>query len=273
MFIASRSSAVRGEFPGIAAFALLVLLLALSAAALVALRPWETDALVPDLRIDPGLEVALGDAVAVASPPPVRVADADIAGMGGPTIAVARVAAPQRPPAPQLDVSRGRVVLAAVPAPTTPPPTTPQPPAEPQPVPPPTPVSEPAPAPPPPPTFVAGGGSPSGGGTAGAPDPDPGQVCEGDEYEITIQFDPEAVADEDELEVFIRQVESDGSESEIHLEGKWADVRDLIELLLSEGNCVKVEFEPIGEGESPEEDPEVPSDVAVVGDTLEPVLP
>ncbi len=267
-FIASQASAVRGEFPGIAVFALLLLLLALTAAALVALKPWDADVIAPDLRIEPGLEVALDDAVAVVSPPQVRVDVADVAGSGGPTVAVARVVAPEGSAASQLGISAAEVALAAAPAPvpTPPPPAAPQPAPAPAPVQ--TPVATPAPAPAPtaPPTFAGGG---SGGGIpAGVPgvEPDPDPACVGDEYEVTVRFESETLTEEDEVEVVIRQVASDGSESEIELEGIWADARELIERLVSEESCVIVEFEPIGEetpaGSPEEEDP-----------ALEPVIP
>ena len=255
-FIASRASAVRGEFPGIAVFALLLLLLALIAAALVALKPWDADVLTPDVRIEPGLEVALDDAVAVASPPQVRVGAAGVAGPGGLTVAVARVVAPEGSAAPQLGVSAAEVVLAAAPtpAPVSPPATAPQP--APTPVTSPTPVATPAPAPTTPPTFA--GGAPGGGIPAGVPgvEPDPDPVCEGDEYEVTVRFESETLTDEDEVEVLIRQVASDGSESEIELEGTWAEARELIEQLVSEESCVTVEFEPVGDDETPAGSPE-----------------
>lgn len=266
-FIASRASAVRGEFPGIAVFALFLLLLALTTAALVALKPWDADVLTPDVRIEPGLEVALDDAVAVASPPQVRVGAAGVAGPGGPTVAVARVVAPEGSAAPQLGVSAAEVVLAAAPepAPISPPAAAPQP--APAPVTSPTPVATPAPAPAPttPPTFAGGG--PGGGIPAGVPgvEPDPDPVCEGDEYEVTVRFESETLTDEDEVEVLIRQVATDGSESEIELEGTWAEARELIEQLVSEESCVTVEFEPVGDEEPVEASADSLEEDAAVG--------
>ncbi len=103
-------------------------------------------------------------------------------------------------------------------------------------------------------------------------EPKPG--CEGDEYEVTIRFAAEAIpSDEAEVEIAIRRVERDGSESEIQLEGKFSDVGDLLEQVISEDDCVAVRVEPAGEEEPADGSSEPPTATASVEEGLEPVLP
>lgn len=228
---------------------------------------------MPSVGPGPAPETAVGDAAVVATAGP-RVADAEAARPGrSTTVSVARVAAPEPSDRPELAVSPASVVLAAAPGSgtTPPPPPIPAPqPAQPAPAPAPAPAATPAPSAAP--GFVAGGGGPGGGNTAGTPLPDPPSVCEGGEYEITIWLSPETT-EGDEVEVLIRQIESDGSESEIDLSGELGDVYELIELLEAEGNCVEVVVEPIDDGEATEGPSEVPQEPVGVGDTVELVLP
>ncbi len=100
-------------------------------------------------------------------------------------------------------------------------------------------------------------------------------VCEGGEYEITIV----ALAGERprrmRSSVLIRQIENDGSESEIDSQRRTGRrLRSLIELLESEGNCVEVVVEPDRrrriDGRRPRRSPSEPVEV---GDTVEFVLP
>lgn len=218
-------------------------------------------------------EAAVGDAAVVATAGGPRVGDAEVAHRGrSTTISVARVAAPEPADVPVLAVSPANVVAAAPGSGATPPPPPIPVPQPAQPAPPPAPAPAATPAPPPAPGFVAGGGGPGGGKTAGTPLPDPPPVCEGGEYEITIWLSPE-MTEEDEVEVLIRQIENDGSESEIDLSGELGDVYELIELLESEGNCVEVVVEPIDDGESTEAPSEAPPELVEVGDAVEFVLP
>jgi hypothetical protein len=109
----------------------------------------------------------------------------------------------------------------------------------------------------PPQTVVDGNGDGAGGGPGTAVVVEPKAGCEGDEYEITIRFATSAIAsDETEVEILIRRVGGDGSESEIELEGRLDEVGDLLDRVSSEGDCVEVRVEPTGEEEE-----------------LEPVLP
>jgi len=88
---------------------------------------------------------------------------------------------------------------------------------------------------------------------------EPKSGCEGDEYEITIRFATGAIpSGETEVEILIRRIGPDGSESEIELEGRFDEVGDLLDRVASEDDCIEVRVEPIGEEE---------------GEELEPVLP
>lgn len=85
----------------------------------------------------------------------------------------------------------------------------------------------------------------------GEVEPEPG--CEGDEYVFTVGFESEEpLSEESALDILIQRFSSDGSESELLLEGDLGDLRGLVDLLIPEGNCVQVVFEPQGEGETPE---------------------
>lgn len=241
-------------------------MLLLGAVALAGLRPWETDSVGPNLAIAPGLGVALGDSVEVApapAPAPGTVADARVA-PASPSILAAEPAAAPRPSegdaAPVLAVSPGRAVATAgfepdpqpapaVPAPASPP--APQPIAQA-----PAPAAEPAPVVATVPVRGAGGaGTPGTAGTPPGGEVEPPQSCEGDEYLITVTFaSPEAELEDSPVSILLQRIASDGSESELELEGDLSDARALIDLLSSEeGNCVQVEYLPFDEVES---DPE-----------------
>ncbi len=115
---------------------LLALLVALGAAALFSLRPWEDDSLAPDLTVSPGIGIALDDSVAVAPARQVALAQAvpapdGIAVLTGKPVAVARKSGS----GPQIGISPGRPVgtigPVSAPAPTPAPPS-PEPPAQPE---------------------------------------------------------------------------------------------------------------------------------------------
>ncbi len=90
---------------------------------------------------------------------------------------------------------------------------------------------------------------------------EPKSGCEGDEYEIVIRFATSTISSgETEVEILIRRVGRDGSESEIELEGRFDEVGELLDRVASEGDCVEVRVEPTGEE-------------AVEEEELEPVLP
>jgi len=103
---------------------------------------------------------------------------------------------------------------------------------------------------------------------------EPKSGCEGDEYEVTIKFAANAIAsDEAEIEILIRRLGRDGSESEIELEGKFDEVGDLLDQVADEGDCVDVRIEPVSEEESADGPSEAPVVTAGPEEELEPVLP
>jgi hypothetical protein len=270
-------SARDGGFPGLAVFSLLALLVVLTAVALVGLKPWATDSLIPDMGLSPGLGAGLDDAVAVVPDRSAGVAAGRVA-PPGPALGTVEVAAR---PAPVEGDSSSQALAAVAPARSVSQPTaTPvaAPPAK-QPVaPPPQPVAaapEPVPAPASEPVvatvppIVSGPGR--GPGTAvGVVEPPPS--CEGDEYTITVTLASESTVGEDaEVEILIQRFEEDGSVSELQLEGELGDVDDLAELLESEGNCVKVVLVPPLDGEGAPAPPEgTAAEPAELDEALEP---
>jgi hypothetical protein len=77
---------------------------------------------------------------------------------------------------------------------------------------------------------------------------EPESGCEGDEYEITIGFTASAiVSGETEVEILIRRIGRDGSESEIELEGTFDEVGSLLGRLASDSDCVEVRVESADE--------------------------
>lgn len=242
--IVSRLPVGDGGFPALAVFSLLGFVVVLAAVALASLRPWEADTVDPHLSVSLGTE-AVGDAVAVTPQRSSRQAVAE-------AVSVARATPAERVSAADgsgyvLAVAQGRPVSAAAvpyPAPPTPEPESPT-------------LQAPVPAEPPP--TIGGGGGAGGPGTAVVVEPKSG--CDGDEYEVTIRFATSAIAsDETEVEILIRRVGSDGSESEIELDGRLDEVGALLEGVASEGDCVEVRVEPAGEEEAAEEElePDLP---------------
>jgi hypothetical protein len=263
--IASRTPVGDGRFPGLAIFSLLGLAVLLAAIALVSLRPWEADSVDPHLSFSPGT-AALGDAVAVTPARHFRPA-----GTGGESLARAVPAVERMPVAdesgPILAVAHARVVRAVTAPPSAPPTSEPQPPASNQPTPAPA-------APPPPQTVVTGSGGSAGGPSTAVVEVEPKPGCEGDEYEVTIRFVAEAIpSDEAEVEIAIRRVALDGSESEIQLEGKFGDVGDLLEQVISEEDCVAVRVERAGGEAAADASSEAQVAAASVEEELEPALP
>jgi hypothetical protein len=236
------------------------LTLMLGALGLLSTRPWETTALVPSVAVSPDLGAALGDSVAVVPAGAPSIAKARVA-TGAPAPGVGEPVAVSVPTegesAPLLAVAPGRAVESVGPnsAPHAPssPPAQPAPAAQ-QPV---AAAPEPVPAVPvatAPPPLVASSGSARPGSSGVIPPVgpvEPAPSCAGDEYTITVSSESdETITEESELEILIQRTAGDGSESELLLEGDLGDVRSLVDLLVSEGNCVQVVFEPPGEGET-----------------------
>lgn len=231
--------------------------------ALASQRPWEAASADPHLSLALGAG-AVGGAVAVTPERPSRPA-----GTGGESLARAVPVASPVPArdgsAPTLAVAQGRAVDVVATLP--PPPSAPEPPASVQPPPAPE-------ALPPAQTVVAGGGNGGGGPSTAVVEVEPKPGCEGDEYEVTIGFVAEAIpSDEAEVEIAIRRVGRDGSESEIQLEGQFGDVGELLEQVISHDDCVAVRVEPAGGEESGGDFSEPAMATASAAEELEPVLP
>jgi hypothetical protein len=250
---------VGGGGPGLAVFALLALLLVLAGAALISLRPWESDSVTPHLQHTPrDDDIGLDDAVAL---PPARE------GAGKAVqVSVGRSASvPETVKVStggsggqKLGVSVGHPVGHSAPGPVSPAPVVP--------APAPTPVALPEPEPAPgaevvpvatttPPTsspgaVTAAGGAPEegaessgegpedeGGETTGIP------VCEGEEYVVVAFFDDEAGEDEEAtVDIVIHGLEDEVDEGDIHLDDLSLDeAHSLIDLLVFAGECELVE--------------------------------
>ncbi len=139
------------------------------------------------------------------------------------------------------------------------------------------PTPNPAPTAPPAPVVasVPEGGSrgPITSGPGGGP---PVWGCTGDEYVLVISpADEEAAEQSSQLEIRIEYFGRDGSHAEFSLQGDEENVRELVDLLRAQGNCVRVEEEPAAEepvepvGDGPEVAP-VPTEL---GEAQEPDFP
>lgn len=113
--------------------------------ALVSVQPWQPSVVAPQLGVAPGLEVDLGDAVALQPADGPAVAPALPAGPAGPRFAAATSSAGKATPGPRLGLAPARAVSraveggpahgdAATPPPPPAPPPEPLPPAAPEPV-------------------------------------------------------------------------------------------------------------------------------------------
>jgi hypothetical protein len=103
------------------------------------------------------------------------------------------------------------------------------------------------------------------------------QSCEGDEYVITVTFEEaegeEADYEEAEADILVQRLEADGSATELRLRGDLTDVRDLVATLVSEGNCVQVDVEPLPGVGPGEEASDAGDEAAEPGDVAESALP
>lgn len=186
------------------------LVAALGIAVLLSLQPWAADSLAPEVSVEPGLGIGLGDAVVVAPGQQPAVAAARPAVRGEPRLAVDLTAGGEGAVAPEAGIAPARQVTSARPgrppgsAPVSPSPS-PAPPPAPQPAPESVPVALPAPSSPAPaavppaasPVTGDGGGSP-GRGTAGMGPIGEGaeaiEIREGDEYALSFSFYVEPTA-------------------------------------------------------------------------------
>jgi hypothetical protein len=240
-------------------------MLVLAFVALASLRPWEADSVDPHLSVSSGV-AAVGKAVAVTLHRSSRSV-----GTGREGVARAIPVAERMPAAggsrPTLAVAQARIVSTATAPSPAPPLSEPEPPISNQPTPAPV-------APPPPQTVVIGGGGGASGPTTAVVEVEPKPGCEGDEYEVTIRFVAGTIpSDEAEVEIVIRRVGRDDSESEIQLEGKFGDVGNLLEQVISEDDCVAVRVEPAGEEELADDSSWSQVATVNVEEELEPALP
>jgi hypothetical protein len=259
------------------------LAIVLGVVALAGLRPWATSSIAPTLIPSPGASAALGDATVVARGGPPGVGTGGIAAPTSPAKVSAPVAVsvPKQRTShsqPALAVSAGRAVQAAAPVPVSAPPA-PEPDPAPEPV-----VTTPAPpAAQAPAAPLVASAPPSGSpGTAGRPGTsvigggEPEQSCEGDEYVITVTFEEaegeEVDYEEAEADILVQRLEADGSTTDLSLKGDLTDVRDLVATLVSEGNCVQVDVEPLP-GVNPEEVSGANEEAPAPGDIAEPAVP
>jgi hypothetical protein len=254
--------------------------------ALAGLRPWATSLIAPTLIPPPGASAALGDATVVARSGSPGIGTGGIAAPASPAKVSAPVAVSvpkQRAshPRPALAVAAGRAVQTAAPVPVSAPPA-----PEPDPAPEPVVAAPPAAQAPAAPLVASAppGGSPGSPGTAGRPGTSvvggsgPEQSCEGDEYVITVTFEePEAEGEEvdyeeAEADILVQHLEADGSTTELSLKGDLTDVGDLVTMLVSEGNCVHIDVEPLP-GAGAEEVSGAGDEAAEPGDIAEPAVP
>lgn len=249
----------------LAAFSLLAFAVVLTLIALLGLKPWQSDSVEP--RLGPlGLEMAVGDSVALPSAPAAFVADAAVA--PGKARLVARSVGREEGDSQTVNspaVGSARAVAVSAPEPTpepapapaqSPAPTNPAPKAQPVVAPAPTPAPAPAPATGP---IAAVGegpqGSPSGPITSGGGGFEEG--CDGDEYVLTLSpTDEEPDSGEPSVKILLQHRNEDGSVDEVELEGDLLDAQELVTQLTSEGNCVEVVIAP---GEAAEPVPPVSS--------------
>jgi hypothetical protein len=181
----------------VAIVSLIVLLVALGIAALINSHPWTASPVAPQLSVAPGLEVALGDAVAVSRGRQLAVAPAAPAARGKARFVAHPVGGGEGDDAPRLGIAPARV--AKVPQPVAAPEDAPEAPStDPLPAPAAAPAPEAVPVAAPPPATESAP-APSGpiAGVEGSPQgPIAGgvgvegaltdvQVCDGDEYTLS----------------------------------------------------------------------------------------
>jgi len=188
-------------------------MLVIGAIALAGLRPWAATSKAPQVSVAPGVagargvEGALGEAVAVA-----RDRTGDVAGIGL-EAAVPATLVVESAPAPSGSGAHVAVAqLQPVAVQSPPPPPAPQPESS---LPPGAPQGAAGESPSPTSAAAEPGLDPHGPIAAGTPG-EPGEICEGDE-------------------------------DEVHLGDELSDLLELVESLVTEGNCVRVEeaLEPV----------------------------
>jgi hypothetical protein len=251
----------------LAAFSLLACGVLLGLIALLGLKPWQDDSVEP--RLGPlGLEMAVGDSVALPAAPAAFVADAVVApGKAKLVFGSVGSQARGRQPVTGLAVGPARAVAVSATEPEpaqTPAPASPAP--EAQPVAAPAPAAAPAPVTDP---IVAAGerppSNPRGPITSGGGGFE--ESCEGDTYVLAISFTgEESSSGESPVKIVLQRLNDDGTVDELELEGDLVDAQELLAQLTSEGNCVEVEIVP----DEPAEPAPPPSPVEPPPSPIEP---
>ncbi len=276
-----------------AVFSAIALLVALGLAALFSLQPWASNTVAPQLSVAPGLDVGLGDSVVVARDRRLAVAPAQPAAGAVPRLIAAGVAVEEGESQLRLGVAAARVVAgpqSGAPSQGSSPQSPPQPQPEPEAIPSPPPSTVPvavpvATLPPPvepaaaPPTRGAGG-TPgpvtAGGGTEGDGTSEVLEVCEGDEYTLSL-----APVEDTEGEALPPVVPHDltvyfGRSSEgvgfylVLFDSQAVEIGDDPVLVEPGKSCTQVDLGLLL-GESIDAGTEI--HVEAIGDALEPVVP
>jgi hypothetical protein len=160
---------------------------------------------------------------------PGGVAAPRVASTGHAVFAAEPVSAPGSN-GPALGISGARPLTDSTSVAVSPPPSEPEP----------TPVAEPSPVPVsagqnPPPTLVTG---PADGGKVVTAAVSP---CEDQQIAVTVLLDAETLAaGEPQFDLVVHPLTEGGSESEVHFDGDWVDLQDLVAGLSSDGSCVLV---------------------------------
>lgn len=277
-------------FPGLAVVSTIALLVALGLAALAVLQPWAADTVSPKLSVAPGFGVKLGDSVVVARDRQLAVAPARPATGATPRFVAAGAVVDKGESQSRLGIAAARVVASVGPAqapgasPEAPAPETPPPPS-PVVVPAPVPAFESPPETPPSPApVVAGSGSEvpgpiaAGGGVVGGGAINVLQVCEGDDYTLSL-----ALGGGEGSEALPSTVPHDltvyfGSSSEgagfylVLFDGQPVEIGEDPVPTEPGKSCAQIDLGPLL-GESIEAGAEIRIEAVTLGEELEPVVP
>jgi hypothetical protein len=284
---------VGNGFPGLAIVSAIALFVALGLAALLSLQPWAASSVAPQLSVAPGLGIGLGDSVVVSRDRQLAVEPAQPAAGGAPRFAAADVSVDKGEPQPRLGLAAARVVVASrqpgAPSQGSPQPSQPEPTPVPQPTP--VPVAVPVATPPPPaepvaapPTRGPGGGTSGPIGAGGGGEEEEGatgeilQVCEGDDY--TLSLSPLGVAEGSEAPPVVSHdltvyFGSSGEGTGFHLtlfDGQAVEIGEDVVPAEPGKSCAQIDLGPLL-GEPIEAGTELHVEAVTLGEALEPVVP
>jgi len=276
----------------LAVVSVIALLVALGVGALAILQPWETDAVAPQMSVAPGLGVGVGDAAVVARDRQLAVEPAQPAVGAAPKVVAGDVAVDRGEPQPRSGIAPARVVVASsrpdAPSQGSPQPSQPEHTPAPQPAP--VPVAVPVTTSPPPvepvavpPTRGAGGGTSgpifSGGGPEGGGAEEALQVCEGDDYTLSLppleategSEVPSPVVAHD-LTVYFGSVGEGVGFHLVLFDDQPVEIgEDTVPAETGE-SCAQIDLGPLL-GESIEAGAEIHIEAVTLGEALEPVVP